>query len=86
MAQAKKEKSNAPYQIKMGSLVAKVFEKEGEYGTFYNVEIVRRFQQVDDKHDGPKWRETPNFSLDQLPVVATLAEKATDYILGKAGK
>ena len=52
------------------------FENHSEQnGVFHKVQIVRTY------HDGDEYRSTPTFSRDDLPVVATLTQRAWEFVL-----
>jgi hypothetical protein len=71
-----------PHPIKAGrGIRAKVWKNNGKKGDWFNVEIVRTYE--DDKGE---LQDSTSFSRDDLLHVAYAAEKAFEYIHAQANK
>lgn len=57
-------------EIKLGSIVASIWENEGKTGTRYNVSITRLYK------DGDDWKRSESFGRDDLLTVAKVADLA----------
>jgi len=57
-------------QFRLGGITASIWKREVDGKTFYSASINRSY-----KKDG-NWKRTDSFSVDELPLVAQLAEKA----------
>ena len=63
------------HQVRIGRIVAAIWENETERGTRHNVTISRIY-----KPDGADWKRTDSFGRDDLPTVEKVADLAFRWI------
>ena len=73
------EKIQPEHTIRLGNIKATIWPNEGKNGTYYNVAIRRIY-----KDPNGNWTDTTGFYRDDLPLVASVAQLAVDYLVKKA--
>ncbi|MEN6406989.1 MAG: hypothetical protein ABFC77_11020 [Thermoguttaceae bacterium] len=78
--QKEKPKAKPIHEIKLGRLVAAVWENETDGGAIrHNVTFSRLY-----KPDGEQWRNSSSFGRDDLLLLAKLADQAHTWIYEQA--
>ena len=72
------EKIQPEHTIRLGNIKATIWPNEGKTGTYYNVAIRRLYK---DANGNPT--DTTSFYLKDLPLVASVAQLAVDYLVKK---
>lgn len=68
------EKNKPANQIRLGKVKASIWKNETEKGIRYNVIVTKLYKQ------GENWETTANFSRDDLPLLAKIADLAHSWI------
>ncbi len=69
--QPREDRAKPVHEIRLGRIRAAVWLNDTETGPRYNVQISRLYK---DKSD--KWKDSPSFGRDDLPLVAKVADLA----------
>ena len=77
-----KEEKNKPHSLKLNRLKAKIWKNTRDEATHYSADIFRTYRIEEGKRangdDG--WRDTHNFSEEDLRVLPLLLEDIAAYI------
>lgn len=65
-------------KIRIGYITATIWSNKSGDNTFYSATITRSF-----KGDDGNWAESDSFNFGDLPVVAKVADMATNWILAQ---
>lgn len=66
--------SKPEFSVKFGSVRASVWKNEGKNGSWYSITIVRVYKQ------GDEYKESSSFSLEELPLVQLVADRAFHWV------
>ena len=66
------------HRIRMSRVEAAIWQNRGESGTWYNVTLSRSYKNANDE-----WKSSDSFSVDDLLVVAKVANEAHSWIIQK---
>jgi hypothetical protein len=69
------EKAKPVHEIRLGRIRAAIWLNDTENGPRYNVQITRLYK---DKND--KWKDSPSFGREDLPLVEKVADSAMVWI------
>ena len=69
--QPREDRAKPVHEIRLGRIRAAVWLNDTENGPRYNVQICRLYK---DKSD--KWKDSPSFGREDLPLVAKVADLA----------
>jgi len=79
MSTQQQPKTKPAQTYRLGTLKATIWKNEASEGKpFYSTDITRSYQKEGE------WYETTSFGAADLPVVAKLAELATNFIVAQA--
>ncbi len=77
--EAKATTRNQPaHRIRLGRIEATLWQNSGENGAWYNVTFSRSYKDAKDE-----WKSTDSFSVDDLLLLAKVANEAHSWILQK---
>lgn len=65
------------HEIRLSKVKAAVWQNTTDNGVFYNVTVSRLY------HDGDHWKSSDGFGRDELPLLASVANQAWQWILQK---
>jgi hypothetical protein len=78
MANARQNPSKPVKTFRLRGVSASVFENTSEQAVpYYRVQLLRTYR------DGDEFKSTSVFSRDELPIVALVAKKAWEFVLGE---
>ena len=67
------------HQIRIGTVIASIWERESQSGTYYNVSFNRMYKESEEK----EWNYSDNFGRDDLLVLAKVSDLAHTFIYEK---
>ena len=77
--QESKPARNQPvHRIRVSGIHAAIWENRGETGTWYNVTLSRSYKDANDE-----WKSADSFSVNDLLLVAKVADEAHSWIIQK---
>lgn len=65
------------HEIRLSRVKAAVWQNSTDNGVFYNVTVSRLYR------DGDHWKSSDSFGRDELPLLASVANQAWQWILQK---
>ena len=65
------------HEIRLSKVKAAVWQNTTDNGVFYNVTVSRLYR------DGEQWKWSDSFGRDELPLLASVANQAWQWILQK---
>jgi len=66
------------HRIRVSGVQAAIWENRGETGPWYNVTLSRSYKDANDE-----WKSADSFSVNDLLLVAKLADEAHSWIIQK---
>ncbi len=66
------------HRIRISRIQAAIWQNSGENGPWYNVTLSRSYKDTNDE-----WKSTDSFSVDDLLVLAKVANEAHTWIIQK---
>ena len=77
--QENKPARNQPFhRIRVSGVQAAIWENRGETGPWYNVTLSRSYKDANDE-----WKSADSFSVNDLLLVAKVADEAHSWIIQK---
>lgn len=74
MSKAPSSPKGPVHEIRRGRIKAAVWENSTDNGVRHNVTITRIYK------DGDKWKDSPSFGREDLPLVIKVADLAHEWI------
>ena len=66
------------HRIRVSGVQAAIWQNRGNLGTWYNVTLSRSYKDADDE-----WKSADSFSVNDLLLVAKVADEARSWIMQK---
>ena len=67
-------KTKPTHEVRIGSVRAAIWKNDTRIGARYNVTFSRLYKE------GDEWRTSDSFGRDELPLLATVADRAHSWI------